>query len=175
MKAAIDTLKPGERTATGEGIFTALQAIATMGAVMGGGDGPPPARIVLESDGAETIPTNPEAPRGAFTAARAAKDQGVKISTISFGTPYGTVDLNGQTLPVPVDDQTLQKITELTNGDAFHAGSLEELKSVYATLQQQIGFETVRGDASAGWMRLGALALAAAVLAGVLINRRIPN
>src|ERR1700694_735819 len=175
MKAAIDTLKAQERTATGEGIFTALQAIATMGAVMGGGDGPPPARIVLESDGAENVPTNPDAPRGAFTAARAANEQGVKISTISFGTPYGTVDLNGQTLPVPVDDQTLQQITQLTNGEAFHAGSLEELKSVYAALQQQIGFETVRGDASAGWMRLGALALAAAVLAGVLINRRIPN
>ena len=61
-----------------------------MGAVMGGGDGPPPARIVLESDGAETVPRDPDAPRGAFTAARAARDQGVEISTISFGTPDGT-------------------------------------------------------------------------------------
>jgi Ca-activated chloride channel homolog len=174
MKAAIGTLQAADRTATGEGIFTALQAIATVGAVMGGGNGPPPARIVLESDGAETVPTNPDAPRGAFTAARAARDQGVAISTISFGTPNGTVDLNGQTLPVPVDDQTLQKITELTRGEAFHAGSLDELKAVYATLQQQIGYETIRGDASRSWIMLGTLALAAAVLAGVLINRRLP-
>ena len=53
-KQAIDSLQPAPNTATGEGIFTALQAIATVGAVMGGGDGPPPARIVLESDGAKT-------------------------------------------------------------------------------------------------------------------------
>jgi Ca-activated chloride channel homolog len=175
MKTAIDTLKPEERTATGEGIFTALQAIATLGAVMGGGDGPPPARIVLESDGAENVPANPDAPRGAFTAARAAKEQGVKISTISFGTPYGTVDINGQTEPVPVDDQTLQQITEITNGEAFHAGSLDELTSVYAALQQQIGYETIRGDASAAWIRLSAAVMAAAVLAGILVNRRLPS
>ncbi|WP_156426661.1 VWA domain-containing protein, partial [Mycobacterium sp. IS-3022] len=54
-KAAIDKLQFADRTATGEGIFTALQAIATVGAVIGGGDEPPPARIVLFSDGKETV------------------------------------------------------------------------------------------------------------------------
>jgi Ca-activated chloride channel family protein len=175
MKAAIDRLRPEERTATGEGIFTALQAIATVGAVMGGGDSPPPARIVLESDGKETVPSNPDEPRGAYTAAHAAKDQGVAISTISFGTPDGYVDLNGQRLPVPVDDETLQKITDITGGEAFHAGSLEELGSVYATLQQQIGYETIRGDASASWIRLGAILLALSIVAGLVINRRLPS
>src|SRR6202165_415602 len=37
-KAAIDKVQLADRTATGEGIFTALQAIATVGAVIGGGD-----------------------------------------------------------------------------------------------------------------------------------------
>ena len=175
VKAAIDMLEPQERTATGEGIFTALQAIATAGAVMGGSDGPPPARIVLESDGKETVPTDLNAPRGAYTAARAAKDQGVAVSTISFGTLYGTVDINGQRVPVPVDDASLAKIAELAGGQAFRAGTLTELKDVYATLQQQIGYETIRGDASDGWMRLGAVALVAAVAAGLLINRRLPS
>ncbi|WP_141120209.1 VWA domain-containing protein, partial [Mycobacterium malmoense] len=77
VKAAIDSLKPAPKTATGEGLFTALQAIATVGSVMGGGDGPPPARIVLESDGKENVPLDPNAPQGAFTAARAAKAEGV--------------------------------------------------------------------------------------------------
>src|ERR1700694_5316589 len=107
MKAAIDKLTPADRTATGEGIFTALQAIATVGAVIGGGDSPPPARIVLFSDGKETVPSNPDNPKGAYTAARTAKDQGVPISTISFGTPYGYVDINRQGPPVPVCEQTL--------------------------------------------------------------------
>jgi Ca-activated chloride channel family protein len=171
---AIDTLQAQPRTATGEGIFTALQAIATVGAVMGGGSGPPPARIVLESDGKETVPADPDAPRGAFTAARAAKEQGVGISTIAFGTPYGTIDYQGQNVPVPVDDVTLQKICEITGGQAFHAGSLGELDSVYATLQQQIGYETIRGDASASWIMLGVIMFGAALLAGVVINRRLP-
>jgi Ca-activated chloride channel family protein len=174
VKAGIDTLKPMPKTATGEGIFTALQAIATVGSVMGGGEGPPPARIVLESDGAENVPLDPNAPQGAFTAARAAKDQGVQISTISFGTPYGTVEFQGANIPVPVDDQTLQKICEITDGQAFHADSLESLKDVYTTLQHQIGYETVKGDASAAWMLLGAVVMAGAVLAGLLVNRRLP-
>lgn len=174
VKSAIDGLRTAPKTATGEGIFTALQAIAAVGAVMGGGAGPPPARIVLESDGAENVPLDPNAPQGAFTAARAAKSQGVQISTISFGTPYGTVEFNGSSIPVPVDDQTLKKICEITDGQAFHADSLESLKDVYSTLQQQIGYETVRGDASSAWVLLGTVLLAGAVLAGLYLNRRLP-
>jgi Ca-activated chloride channel family protein len=175
MKAAIDRLRPEERTATGEGIFTALQAIATVGAVIGGGDTPPPARIVLFSDGKETMPTNPDNPKGAFTAARTAKDQGVPISTISFGTPYGFVEINGQRQPVPVDDTTMKKVAELSGGNHYDAANLQELKQVYASLQQQIGYETIRGDASVGWLRLGSLVLALAALAALLINRRLPT
>jgi Ca-activated chloride channel homolog len=120
------------------------------------------------------VPLDPNAPQGAFTAARAAKNQGVQISTISFGTPYGTVEYQGTTIPVPVDDQTLQEITKITDGQAFHADSLESLESVYSTLQRQIGYETVKGDASLAWMLLGAVLLAGAVLAGLFLNRRLP-
>jgi Ca-activated chloride channel homolog len=174
-KAAIDKLQLADRTATGEGIFTALQAIATVGAVIGGGDEPPPARIVLMSDGKETVPSNPDNPKGAFTAARTAKDQGVPISTVSFGTPYGYVEINDQRQPVPVDDEMLKKIAELSGGDAYTASSLEQLKEVFTSLQEQIGYETIKGDASVGWLRLGSLVLALAALAALLINRRLPG
>ena len=143
--------------------------------MIGGGDAPPPARIVLMSDGKETVPSNPDNPKGAYTAARTAKDQGVPISTISFGTPYGYVEINDQRQPVPVDDEMLKKIAELSGGEAYTASSLEQLKEVYTTLQQQIGYETIKGDASVGWLRLGALVLALAALAALLINRRLPN
>jgi Ca-activated chloride channel family protein len=174
-KAAIGKLQLADRTATGEGIFTALQSIATVGAVIGGGDEPPPARIVLLSDGKETVPSNPESPKGAYTAARTAKDQGVPISTISFGTPYGYVEINDQRQPVPVDDETLKKIAELSGGSSYNASSLEQLKEVYATLQEQIGYETTKGDASVGWLRLGSLLLALSALAALLLNRRLPG
>ncbi|PND56211.1 hypothetical protein CRM90_18660 [Mycobacterium sp. ENV421] len=174
VKQAIDKLVPEPRTATGEGIFTALQAIATTGAVMGGGDGPPPARIVLESDGKETVPPNLDSPRGAFTAAQAAKEQGVPISTISFGTPNGVVQVDGQSIPVPTDDASLARIADLSGGQAFRAASLGELNQVYSTLDEQIGYQVVHGDASAGWVALGALALTLSVGAGILLNRRLP-
>lgn len=174
-KNAIDKLQLADRTATGEGIFTALQAIATVGAVIGGGDEPPPARVVLMSDGKETVPSNPDNPKGAYTAARTAKDQGVPISTVSFGTPYGYVEINDQRQPVPVDDEMLKKIADLSGGDAFTASSLEQLKEVFTNLQEQIGYETIKGDASVGWLRLGALVLAGAALAALLINRRLPT
>lgn len=174
-KTAIDKLQLADRTATGEGIFTALQAIATVGAVIGGGDEPPPARIVLLSDGKETVPSNPDNPKGAYTAARTAKDQGVPVSTISFGTQYGYVEINEQRQPVPVDDETLRRIAELSGGNAYNASTLEQLKEVYSTLQEQIGYEIIKGDASVGWVRLGSFTLALAALAALLFNRRLPG
>ena len=175
-KAAIDKLQLADRTATGEAIFTGLQAIATVGAVIGGGDDdPPPARIVLMSDGKETVPSNPDNPKGAYTAARTAKDQGVPISTVSFGTPYGYVDINDQRQPVPVDEEMLKKIAELSDGNHYSASNLEQLKEVFTSLQDQIGYETVKGDASVGWLRLGSLLLALSALAALLFNRRLPG
>lgn len=176
MKAAIDQLRTADRTATGEGIYTALQAVALVSGSIGGGAGPPPARIVLESDGKETVPTDPDAPRGAFMAARAAREQGVPVSSISFGTPDGVVSLAGESIPVPVDDTDLKQISTLSgDGQVFHAGTLDQLKVVYATLQQQIGFELVPGDASAGWVVLATVITACAFLAGLLLNRRLPG
>ena len=94
---------------------------------------------------------------------------------MSFGTPYGYVDMNGQRQPVPVDDEMLKKIAQLSGGEAYTASSLEQLKEVFTNLQEQIGYETRKGDASAGWLRLGAFVLALAALAALLINRRLPN
>jgi Ca-activated chloride channel homolog len=173
-KIAIDKMQIADRTATGQAIFAALQAIATVGAVIGGGDTPPPARIVLFSDGKETVPVNPDRPRGAFTAARSARDQGVPISTIAFGTPYGTVMVKGSRVPVPVDDTTMKKVAQLSGGTAYTASDLRQLNDVYTTLQQQIGYDATRRDASAGWLRLGVLTLAIGAVAALLINRRLP-
>ncbi|MFD4292454.1 VWA domain-containing protein [Rhodococcus sp. NPDC058505] len=173
-KAAIDHLTLAERTATGEAIFTSLQSIETLGAVLGGGDQVPPARIVLLSDGKQTVPDSPDAPRGGYTAARQAKEAGVPISTISFGTSYGTVDIGDERIAVPVDDPSLREIANLSGGTFFTASSLEELKRVYDTLEEQIGFETVRGDASRVWLVLGVLATAAGLGSALVLRQRLP-
>ncbi|NLG54361.1 MAG: VWA domain-containing protein [Rhodococcus sp.] len=173
-KAAIDNLQLSERTATGEAIFTSLQSISTLSAVLGGGDEAPPARIVLLSDGKQTVPDSPDDPRGGFTAARQAKDQDVPVSTISFGTTYGRVEIENDRIPVPVDDESLREIANLSGGSFFTASSLEELRRVYDTLEEQIGFETRRGDASRPWMLLGVLFTTTGLATALVFRQRLP-
>jgi Ca-activated chloride channel family protein len=172
---SIDNLKLAQSTATGEGIFAALQAIEGFSAVVGGAEGPPPARIVLMSDGKQTVPTDdPYDPRGAYTAAQAAKQQQVPVSSISFGTSHGTVDIEGKPQDVKVDDASLREVARLSGGEFYKAASADELKRVYADLGEQIGYETKDADASKPWTVLGTLALMAAAGSALVIGQRLP-
>ena len=171
---AVDRLSLDERTATGEAIYTATQAITTFTESLGGPDQAPPARIVLLSDGKETVPADPTEERGAFTAAERAAEAGIPVSTISFGTLYGTVDIQGRPQPVPVDDASLRTIAELSGGDFFTASTLEELDSVYRTLEEQIGYEWKKADASRPWLIIGSLLAMTAAAGSLTAHRRIP-
>ncbi|MFE9576639.1 VWA domain-containing protein [Nocardia sp. NPDC006044] len=182
VKAAIDNIKLAERTATGEGIFTALNSIDTLASVLGGAETPPPARIVLMSDGKQTVPDDKDIdnPRHGFTAARLAKNKNIPVSTISFGTEWGSVEIpdqdgqGSQRVKVPVDNDSLREIAKLSGGDFYTASSLAELTAVYDTLEQQIGYEMTRGDASRPWLLLGMLLVAAGVVTGLLYRQRLP-
>lgn len=180
VKRAIDNLRLSEATATGEAIFAALQSIDSFSQSVAASsdEGPPPARIVLMSDGAQTLPGGDrpeELPRGSFTAARAAADQKVPISTISFGTAYGTIEINpGERTPVSVDDAAMRRIAELSGGQFFTAASEAELRQVYAELGEQIGYEIRRVDVSRPWLVAAALLMVAGVGAGIAMGRRLP-
>ncbi|WP_228001468.1 VWA domain-containing protein [Nocardia australiensis] len=183
VKAAIDNIKLAERTATGEGILTAIQSIETLSQVLGGASTPPPARIVLMSDGKQTVPDDKDVdnPRHGFTAARLAKSKGVPVSTISFGTQWGSVEIpdpegkgSPQKVKVPVDDDSLREIAKLSGGDFYTASSLTELTAVYDTLEEQIGYEMTRGDVSRPWLLLGMLLISAGVVTGLLYRQRLP-
>jgi Ca-activated chloride channel family protein len=177
VKHAIDGLKLSESTATGEAIFAALQSIQNFSEGLSGGpEGPPPARVVLMSDGKQTLP-GPEGenePRGSFTAAHKAADAKVPVSTISFGTLLGSILLQDRRTAVPVDDASLRQIAQISGGQFFTAASQEELQQVYATLGEQIGYETRRIDVSHSWLVAGTL-LAMLGLGGALaLGRRLP-
>ncbi|WP_280398117.1 VWA domain-containing protein [Nocardia carnea] len=181
VKAAIDNIKLAERTATGEGIFTALQSIETLASVLGGSETPPPARIVLMSDGKQTVPDfeDFDNPRHEFVAARLAKTKNIPVSTISFGTKWGVVEIpredgGSDQVDVPVDDEAMQEIAQLSGGEFYTASSLQELSSVYDTLEEQIGYEITRGDASRPWWLLGLLATLAGVVVALLLRQRLP-
>ncbi|WAL63348.1 VWA domain-containing protein [Amycolatopsis cynarae] len=171
---AIGGLKLAQSTATGEGIYAALQAVQGFSAMVGGAEGPPPARIVLMSDGKQTVPEDLYAPRGAFTAAQEAKKEQVPISTISFGTDHGTVEIDGRQVPVDVDDGSLQEVARLSGGDFYQAGSAEQLKQVYQDLGEQIGYELKEADASRPWVMLGTLALIVSAGTALVLGQRLP-
>ena len=63
-------------------------------------DDPPPARVVLLSDGANTSGRDP------FEAAQDAMNAGIPVDTISFGTPSGVINRRGGVpMRVPVDGE----------------------------------------------------------------------
>lgn len=180
IKRAISSLKLSESTATGEAIFAAMQSIQTFSEGIAGAsaDGPPPARIVLMSDGKQTVPGPPsgeDAPRGSFTAAREAAAAKVPVSTISFGTEYGSIEItDGERVPVEVDDASMRTIADLSGGQFFSAATEEELRQVYAELGEQIGYEVRRVDTSRPWLAGGSLLLVLGVGSGLALGRRLP-
>lgn len=177
VKRAIDGLKLSESTATGEAILAALQSIESFSqGLAGGAEGPPPARVVLMTDGKQTLPgpDGENEPRGSFTAAHKAADSKIPISTISFGTLLGRIDLSGRSTPVPVDDDSMRKIAQISNGQFFTAASQEELTQVYENLSEQIGYEVRRVDTSRPWLIAGALLAMAGIGSAFALGRRLP-
>lgn len=166
---SIDGLKLAQSTATGDALVAAMASIDSFGKVVGGAEGPPPARIVLMTDGKETVGT-----RKAFDAAEDAKKAGIPISTISFGTEDGVVDIEGRQQSVPVDDDSMKEIAKLSGGEFFKAASAEELRRVYDTLGEQIGYEKKQADASKPWLLLGTMTAMFAAAAALLLGQRLP-
>lgn len=167
VRGAIDNLDLAESTAIGEAVFTSLTAIQNFQSTLGETEEVPPARIVLLSDGYNTVGRDDTQ---AIDAARAA---GVPVSTIAFGTDYGTLDLDGETVPVPVDRQTLEEIADATGGSYSEAASASELEQVYADLGSQIGYTTEPQDISYWFVRVGVLVLMVGALLSLFWTNRL--
>ncbi|MGN6609473.1 MAG: VWA domain-containing protein [Jatrophihabitans sp.] len=168
VKRAIAGLQLQESTAIGEAIFTSLQAIQNFAkSTTAQGDTPPPARIVLLSDGSNTVG------RSVQSAVDEARKEKVQISTIAFGRPDGTVTYQGRTIPVPADDQTLSAIAQETGGSFHTAASDNELRSVYKDIGSQIGYTTTHKEDSWRWFGLGLISLFAAAGASLLWAGRL--
>lgn len=168
VKVAIDKLELQESTAIGEAVFTSLDAISVFSqATTAKGDTPPPARIVLMSDGANNKGRTIE------EAAAAADKQKIEVSTIAFGTDSGTVTYQGETIPVPADKPSLKRLAEATGGVFHTAASEQELKSVYADIGSQIGYTKAKRDISWRFLAVGLLFSLAAAGASLLWSGRL--
>lgn len=147
---ALGDLRLAEATAIGEGVFTSLQQVEQATADSGGD--PVPGQVVLLSDGTNTVGRTPS------EAARAAVEAGVPVSTIAYGTPLGTVEVEGQLVPVPVDEESLARLAEEAGGTAYTARTGDELEQVYDDISSSIGWTTERREITQ-WVATAALLL----------------
>lgn len=168
---AIDNLRLSEYTATGEGIFTALDVIQqSIGDLKDDpqASGKRPAMIVLISDGKRTVG------RSQVVAAHAARAQHVPIYTVALGTPGGVINNDGQQIPVPVETGELEQISQISGGKSYVATSPDDLVRAYQDVDGRLFFQTVRTDITShyvGWLVLLSLLSAGA---GLFVATRWP-
>lgn len=165
---AIASMKPNGGTATGEAINTALTALqANRKATARPGlepDNPPPAAIVVLTDGAST------SGRNAVAAAQAAGDAGIRVHTVALGTPEGEItvkrrDGSTEVRKVPPDPEALEAIAEASGGKTFTAATADGLADVYEDLGSQLGHKREKREITAAFAGGG---LALMLLGGVM-------
>jgi Ca-activated chloride channel family protein len=163
---AIDGLTLAEATATGEAVFTSLEAIRSVPA--DGANGAPPARIVLLSDGYRT------SGRSVEDASAAAAAANVPVSTIAFGTDAGVVDIRGDLQRVPVDRLSLEQMAETTDGYFYEAASVTELKQVYEDMGSSIGHRVQAREVTQWYAGVALLLGLIAAVMSLLWTSRLP-
>lgn len=166
VKRNLENIILGPRTAIGEAVFASLGAIASVPTAPG--QTPPPARIVLMSDGETTVGRSNE------LAAAAAVEANVPVSTIAFGTDEGYVSVEGRNIPVPVNRDALAQLAEATDGSAFEAATAKELRKVYADIGSSVGYRTEKREITSWFVGLGLLFGLAAAAASLTWFSRLP-
>ncbi len=167
VRRAIDGLELGEGTAIGEAVYASLEALDQVPDPAEANE-PVPGRVVLMSDGETTVGRSNQ---GSVEAADAA---GVEVSTIAFGTDEGVVEIGGQDVPVPVNEDALEAIADDTGGSFFTAASKAELARVYADIGTSVGFETEQREITRWFVGAALATLFAAAALSLAWFARLP-
>jgi Ca-activated chloride channel family protein len=111
------------------------------------------AAIVLLSDGRRTMGVE------TLEAAKMAADRGVRIYVVGLGTVDGAVLAGeGMAIWMQLDEPTLREVARITGGEYHHAGTAQDLRSVYQNLGSRLQVQTRDTELTA------LLALIAAIL-----------
>lgn len=163
---AISGLQLCRGTAIGEAVFTSLDAIHNFDSQAA--QDPPPATIVLMSDGGN------ESGRSIGEASSAALAAKVPVSTIAFGTPYGSVTIDGETVPVQVDKEALKALADGSHGQAYASESGAQLSQVYKHIGSSLGYTVQRQENASGFAGVALILAVAAALASLAWFARFP-
>ena len=170
--SALGSLEVGAGTATAAGIRTSLAAIA--GLPPGDSGKAAKTAIVLMSDGTPTVADNDQDPVvAADEAAGEAKKAGVPIDTIAFGTADGSVAVQGQDVPVPVDANAMAAIAQESGGRTFTAETAGQLGSIYDTIGKDVAFEMKTQEVTAAFAGVALLLAIGAAVSGLIWTQRI--
>ncbi len=196
LQSAVESLTLASRTAIGSGILRSLDAIAEVDKNVAPVSTDPanpatvqptpvpkgtyvPDIIVLLTDGVSNTGPLP------VDAAQAAVDRGVRIYTIGFGTPNGSIpfgDLQpqgsnglgggplfgggsgfGGVIRTGIDEETLRQVAAMTGGAYYSAKSAGELQNVFKSLPTYLITKHETTEISVAFAALGALLVAMAI------------
>ncbi|MFF3712826.1 VWA domain-containing protein [Streptomyces phaeochromogenes] len=167
LSSAIERLTTGEGTAIGEAVVAARDAVRMLDREAE--TSPPPAHIVLLSDGSNTTGRSVE------SAAQEAAGDKIPVSTIAYGTESGTIDLpSGDTVSVPVDGPALRGLASSTGGDFHEAATGEELQEVYEDIGSSVGHRTEQREIWQWFVAAGLLTALATAASSLLWFSRLP-
>lgn len=164
-------LRPAIGTALGDAINMSVDLARRSGS---SADRPPPAAVVVISDGAQTVGR-----AQAANAARRARGLRTPVYTVVLGTPNGTIErelVGGfrEVTRVPANPQALRAVAQASGGKSFEAADEDALREVYEELRSQLGTRKERREVT-DYFSAGAMAF---LLAGGTLStlwfRRVP-
>ncbi len=188
--AAISRLAPQRSTAIGSGILTSLDAIFEQSGASPTPStssdpllAPPPtaaptpvprgtyapALVVLLSDGASNTGPSP------LEAVEQASARGVRVYTVGMGSPEGTiVRVEGRSARVRLDEQTLKRIAEETDGAYFRANDEDSLREIYKKLSTELVLRPEQTEVTAIFTGAGGILMLLAGGLSLLWFHRLP-
>jgi len=196
LEATIQNIATARRTAIGEGILMSLNAIAEIDdSVVSPYSSAPfeplpegqfvPAIVVLLTDGVTTSGIPP------LDAAQMAKDRGVRVYTIGFGTTNNTSPMNCNPYAPQfvdpfggpftggggnggfrreIDEDTLKQVADMTGGAYHLAESSTELQDVFDSLPTQLFTVTETTEISVIFSAVAALFVLLAIILSIIWN-----
>jgi Ca-activated chloride channel family protein len=158
----IDRLNPQGATSLGQGIFSALNAIAgeaieidpasfEEGVPVDVGKFPS-AVVLLLTDGENTSNLDP------LDIAQIAAEAGVRIYPVGIGSQEGAIlQIEGYNVSTRLDESMLQDIASLTNGSYYRAEDEESLHEVYENVDLHLTISGEKTEVTAIFAGLGLL------------------
>jgi Ca-activated chloride channel homolog len=157
VRLGVDSLEFAGKTAMGDGLSLGIEAARTPVTNELGVPQRLPAAIVLLSDGANTIGSDP------LTAARRARRLRIPVYAVALGSQSGFIEhrrSDGTTWreDVPPDTATLQEIARVTRGRYYAAPDADRLSEIYRGLGTTLSTRREKQEVTAAFAG-GALAL----------------